>query len=121
MQILQEVKELVQKITVPQTDHRPFEFGNNQADTSFHVGDDWDVDDDDNNMMVTGGEDNETGEGRGVARRQHRNDWLMVSIGGNGKLSLLPKNYVFPKMLFPNFVVMWFCGDRSKNVAHYDC
>ena len=114
-QILQEVKELVQKIAVPQTERQPFEFGD-----TFNVGDDWDVEDDDN--MVT---NYETGGGtvagisnnNSTTARRHCNDRLMVLIGRNGKLSLLPKEYVFPTMSFPNFVVMWYCGDRSKNVA----
>ena len=29
----------------------------------------------------------------------------------------MPKDYNIPSMSFPNFIIMWYCGDRSKNVA----
>ena len=29
---------------------------------------------------------------------------------------MLPTSFKFPKMSFPNFLTMWFCGDRSKNI-----
>ena len=29
---------------------------------------------------------------------------------------LLPKSVVFPKPLFPNFVTMWYCGDKSNHI-----
>ena len=43
---------------------------------------------------------------------------IMISWGNmqNGKICMLPTSFKFPKMSFPNFLTMWFCGDRSKNV-----
>ena len=37
----------------------------------------------------------------------------------NGRISLLPKAYKFPSMPLPNFIRMWYCGDKPKNVPPY--
>ena len=33
--------------------------------------------------------------------------------------SLLPRNYLFLSMTLPNFLKMWYCGNRSKNIPPY--
>ena len=35
------------------------------------------------------------------------------------RISLLPQNYLFPSMTLPNLLMMWYCGDRSKNIPPY--
>ena len=37
----------------------------------------------------------------------------------DGRILLLPRNYVFPSMTLPNLLTMWYCGDRSKNIPPY--
>ena len=37
----------------------------------------------------------------------------------DGMILLLPPNYVFPSMAFPNLLTMWYCGNRSKNLPSY--
>ena len=37
----------------------------------------------------------------------------------NGRISLLPKAYKFPSMPLPNFIRMWYCGDKPKNIPPY--
>lgn len=36
-----------------------------------------------------------------------------------GKINLLPSNYTFPKMSFPNMLTMWFCGDKGNNIPPF--
>ena len=35
------------------------------------------------------------------------------------RISLLPRNYVFPSMTLPNLLTMWYYGDSSKNIPPY--
>ena len=37
----------------------------------------------------------------------------------DGRILLLPQNYVFPSMTFPNFLTMRYCGNRSNNIPPY--
>ena len=36
-----------------------------------------------------------------------------------GKLRLLPESFVFPTILLPNLVRMWYCGDVPSNIPPY--
>ena len=36
-----------------------------------------------------------------------------------GRISLLPRNYVFPSITLTNLLKMCYCGDRSKNIPPY--
>ena len=35
------------------------------------------------------------------------------------RISLLPRNYVFSSMTLTNFLMMWYCVNRSKNIPPY--
>ena len=37
----------------------------------------------------------------------------------DGRILLLPQNYVFPSMTLSNLLTMWYCGNRSKNIPPY--
>ena len=37
----------------------------------------------------------------------------------DGRISLLPRNYVFTSMTLPNLLTMWYCGNRLKNIPPY--
>ena len=37
----------------------------------------------------------------------------------DGRIFLLPQNYAFPSMTLTNLLMMWYCGDRSKNIPPY--
>ena len=37
----------------------------------------------------------------------------------NGKLNLLPDNYVFPSMTLQSLIFMWFCGDWPNSIPPY--
>ena len=50
-------------------------------------------------------------KGRGIVI-----SWQNVS---NGNLRLVSKTFTIPKMSFPNMLIMWYCGDISKNIPPY--
>ena len=37
----------------------------------------------------------------------------------DGRIFLLPRNYMFQSMALTNFLAMWYCGNRSKNIQPY--
>ncbi|MEM7283659.1 MAG: hypothetical protein AAF438_18745, partial [Pseudomonadota bacterium] len=105
--IMEDVKELLQNMCLAQ---RAASTEIDDGSPNIDIGD-WDIGD--------GVSDGDVGEVlNDESPKREPNNRLMISIA-NGKLCLLPREYKFPKMSFPNFVVMWYCGDSTNKVAPF--
>ena len=53
--------------------------------------------------------------------RESQQRVLVISLNNckDGRILLLPRNYVFPSITFPNLLTMWYHGDGSKNIPPY--
>ena len=53
--------------------------------------------------------------------RESQSRVLVISwnICRDGRILLLPWNYVFPSMRLPNLLTIWYCGNRLNNIPSY--
>ena len=65
------------------------------------------------------GGDNNDGTHNDTGRRKQGGLIISWDNCRNGKMKLLPRSYIFPKLSLPNLVTMWYCGDKSKNIPPY--